>query len=135
MYTPRDRDLEISLLLIRIATGAFLLVWACDKIVNADRALQTFTHFYLNVSGSTIIVVVGALQLLLVLTFLAGALRTLSYGAVLIMHFVSTAASYPMYLAPLARPNILFWAAFPVLAGLIALFVLRKRDRLLSIDG
>ncbi len=49
------------------------------------------------------------------------------------MHTVSVAASYQIYMDPLSRPNILFWAAIPVLGGMIALFLLRNQDRFLTI--
>jgi hypothetical protein len=53
------------------------------------------------------------------------------------MHTASTASSYAQLLNPWGgdRPQLLFWAAVPVLAAMIALFVLRDRDRLLSVDA
>ena len=51
------------------------------------------------------------------------------------MHAASTLASWAKYMDPWARPNILFWAALPVLGALIALFILRKRDTLFAFDA
>lgn len=128
-----DRELEISLALIRFATAGFLLVWVFDKLLNDQGAMRTFSKYYTEVSASEAIFAVGIAQLILVLAFAAGLFKTLTYGAVTLMHAASTFASYERYMDPLARPNILFWAAVPVLAAMIALFILRRRDRLLTI--
>jgi putative oxidoreductase len=52
------------------------------------------------------------------------------------MHAVSTASTYAHLLNPWGPgAQLLFWAAVPVLAAMIALFLLRDRDRLLSVDA
>jgi len=130
---PRDRELEIPLAILRLSTAFFLMVWALDKIFGTGRAMQTFSKYYAVVDSNTLIVAFGIVQLIIIALFATGLFKTFSYGAVLAMHAVSTVASYWRYLDPLARPNILFWAAIPVLAGMILLFVLRRRDRFLSL--
>ena len=67
-------------------------------------------------------------QLVLVIAFAAGFFKTFTYGTATPMHAASTFASYWRYMDPFARPNILFWAAIPVLAAMIALYILRHRD-------
>lgn len=42
----RDSKVEISLLAIRLATAAFLLVWVADKFVNPKRAQAVLGGFY-----------------------------------------------------------------------------------------
>lgn len=130
----RDRELEISLALIRLATAGFLLIWVADKLLNSTRAMQTFSKYYTEIPDGAAMLAVGVIQLIIVVAFAAGLFKTLSYGAVTLMHAVSTFASYKVYMDPLARPNILFWAAVPVLAAMIALFVLRHRDRLWTLS-
>jgi hypothetical protein len=71
---------------------------------------------------------IGALR-----TTLAGAWRTWTYGAVLAMHAVSTLSSFRQYLAPFEGPNILFFAAWPMLAACVALFLLRDLDTLWTV--
>lgn len=128
--STRDLDIEIALLIIRVTTAAFLVVWALDKMIGPSPALKTFSTFYFSLQDRTTIQLIGAAQLGLVLAFAGGLFKTPVYAAVTLMHAVSTLASWPRYLDPLARPNILFFAAFPVLAALVALFILRRRDRL-----
>ena len=65
---------------------------------------------------------------------MAGFLKRFSYGIVLLMHGVSTVSSYQQYLAPYDGANILFFAAWPMLAACLALYLLRDDDRLASMD-
>jgi len=65
--------------------------------------------------------------------FAAGIARTWSYGLVLLMHAVSTFSSWKQYLDPYTGANLLFFAAWPMLAALVALFLLREHDTLLSV--
>jgi len=60
--------------------------------------------------------------------------KTLSYGLGLLLHAVSTLATYQELFAPFGA-NHLFLAALPVLAAFIALFLLRRQDTLLSLDA
>ncbi len=46
----------------------------------------------------------------------------------LLLHGLSTLAGFRQYLAPFQGPNLLFFAAWPALAGCIALYLLRDLD-------
>jgi hypothetical protein len=69
--------------------------------------------------GATALFLVGGTELLVVVAFVAGFRKRLSYGLVLIFHAISTLASYRQYLAPF--DNLLFFAAWPMLAACFAL--------------
>ncbi len=128
-----ERNLRISLLSLRVGVAIVMLVWSVDKLLRPEHAAGVFGAFYaLPGLGETVFYVLGALQLIVVLAFLAGAWRTWTYGAVLAMHTVSTFSSFRQYLAPFEGPNILFFAAWPMLAACLALFLLRDQDTLLS---
>ena len=130
---PTDRKLEISLLLLRLGVAAVMLPWAIDKLVRPDHAAGVFANFYaLPGLESWAFTGLGIVQILLVLAFLAGIARTWSYGLVTLLHAVSTFSSYRQYLDPFSGGNLLFFAAWPMLAACIALFLLRDRDRLLT---
>lgn len=128
-----DRKLAISLLLLRLGVAAVMLPWAVDKLMRPDHAAGVFASFYAlpGLGGSTF-AILGVAQILLVLAFVAGIARTWSYGLVTLLHAVSTFSSWRQYLDPLTGPNLLFFAAWPMLAACIALFLLRDRDRLLT---
>lgn len=133
----KDPNLAASLLLIRLAVAAFLLVWALDKLIAPEHAQKVFSYFYhaQDISPS-VLQGLGLLQIGIIAAFAIGIARTFTYGAVLLMHAVSTASTWSHLINPWAEGSqLLFWAAVPVLAALTALFLLRERDTLLSIDA
>ena len=132
----KDRTLEASLLLMRVAIAAFLIVWAIDKVIDPEHAQAVFAHFYFLDFSTPILQALGFVQMALIVAFAVAFARFWTYGAVLLMHAVSTAATYAQLLRPWANEGqLLFWAAVPVLASMIALFLLRDQDRLLSVDA
>ena len=127
--------IAVSLLILRLATAAFFLVWALEKVVAPELAQRVFETFYLTAPTIWQVIAIGLVQLAIVLAFLVGWLRFWSYGAVLVMHAVSTLSTYERLLNPYEPPNHLFWAAVPLLAAILLLFILRAHDRLLSVDS
>lgn len=134
MNDTTTRKLEASLLALRLGVAAVMLPWAVDKLVRPEHAARVFEGFYAMPGlGETVFLVLGIGQVLLVLAFLAGIARTWTYGAVLLLHAVSTFSSWRQYLAPYEDVNLLFFAAWPMLAACLALFLLRDQDRLLTL--
>jgi hypothetical protein len=134
MHGDLNRRLALSLLLLRLSLGLVMMVWACDKMFNPDHGDAVLQSFYgIAGAGEQVIRGLGIIQALIVIAFLLGLGRTYSYGAVLVMHAVTTLVSWSAYLDPLK--NILFFSAWPMLAGLIALFLLRDYDRIASVGG
>ena len=131
--TDEDK-LLISLAIIRITIGIFFLVWSIEKIIAPELAQRVFKNFYLVEISPAVSVMIGMIQTIIVLAFILGLFKTFSYGALLGMHAVSVFSTYQQLLNPYQPPNHLFWAAVPVLGALIALFLLRKSDRLLTIN-
>jgi len=83
--------------------------------------------------GEQVVRIIGFAQALIVLAFLLGFAKAWTYGALLLMHAVTTLVSWSAYLKPLE--NILFFSAWPMLAGLVTLFLLRGEDRIASVGG
>jgi hypothetical protein len=132
----KPSTLELSLLMMRLATAVFLLVWAIDKILNQGHAQNVFKTFYFTTPSPEILTALGAAQTVIVLALAAGFARFWTYGAVLLMHLISTLSTYGRLMNPWGPvAQLLFWAAIPVLAAMLALFLLREQDRLLSIDA
>jgi putative oxidoreductase len=116
-----------SLLLLRLGVFIVMLFWTLDKFVQPGHAAGVFENFYgLGGLGPTVFYIIGALELLLILAFVAGAWKRISYGLVLLLHAVSTLSSYQQYLDPFN--NLLFFAAWPMLSACIALYLLRDLD-------
>ena len=133
---PRDPKLEVSLLLMRLTLAAFMLVWAVDKVIAPDHAQAVFARYYFTDLSHQPLVIIGIVQIAVIAAFAAGFARFWTYGAVLLLHTVDgiDLCSAGKSLGGGAR-GLLFWAAVPVLAAALALFLLRDRDRLLSVDA
>jgi putative oxidoreductase len=129
-----DQRLSTSLLLLRAGVGIVMLIWAFDKLIRPEHAAAVFGGFY-GLAGldHSVVYAIGVVQLLVVVGFIAGLVRTWTYALVLAMHTVSTLSSWRQYLDPFEGPNILFFAAWPMLAACIALFLLRDQDRLWTV--
>jgi hypothetical protein len=98
-----------------------------DKFVNPAHSAKILQIFY-GITGSNdfAVYVMGALQLLLVLAFLAGVKKRLTYGLIFLMHTASTLSAYKLYID--GFNNLLFFAAWPMLAACFALYLLRDED-------
>ena len=125
--------LQWSLVALRLGVFIVMLVWTLDKFVNPQHASQVFAAFYgLPGLGTAALYALAVAELGLVLAFVAGWRKRWSYGLVLVLHGVSTLSSWPQYLAP--WDNLLFFAAWPMLAACLALYLLRDHDRLAAVD-
>lgn len=128
----RDTRLQYSLLLLRIGVFVVMLMWTLDKFINPGHAAAIFENFYgLAELGTALIMAMAAIELLILAAFVTGLFKRFSYGAVLLFHAVSTFSSFRQYLDP--WENLLFFAAWPMLAACIALYLLRDDDRLFTI--
>ncbi len=119
--------LQWSLFSLRLGVFIVMLMWTLDKFVNPGHSTRIFEHFY-GISGSNDIVayILGALQLALVLAFMAGVQKRITYGLIFLMHGASTLSSYAQYID--GFNNLLFFAAWPMWAACFALYLLRDQD-------
>ena len=122
-----QNNLQWSLLFLRVGVFIVMFVWTLDKFVNPAHSIKIFEHFY-KISGFNDILAysLGALQLILVMSFLFGIKKRLTYGLILLMHAGSTFSAYAQYYD--AFNNLLFFAAWPMLAACAALYLLREAD-------
>ena len=124
---------RLPLLLLRIGVFIVMLMWTLDKFVRPAHSAGVYQKFYqLDLGGPSVFYGLGALELVLLALFVSGTAKRFSYGAVLLLHGVSTVSSYRQYLQPF--DNLLFFAAWPMLAACIALYLLRDLDTLWTIE-
>ncbi|WP_339723937.1 hypothetical protein [uncultured Paraglaciecola sp.] len=122
-----QQKLQWSLFSLRLGVFIVMFVWTLDKFINPGHGSKILQHFYgVEGVGESMVYLFGALQLVLVLAFLAGIKKRISYGLVLLMHAGSTFSSYAKYFD--AFNNLLFFAAWPMLAACLALYLLRDED-------
>lgn len=127
--------LPSALLALRLGVFIVMIMWTIDKLVRPEHAAGVFANFYqIGGLGSGVFYAIGGAELVLVLLFVVGAFKFWTYGLVTILHAVSTLSSFPQYLHPFQEANLLFFAAWPMLAACIALFMLRDEDTLWTVQ-
>lgn len=121
-----ETRLQTPLFLLRAGVFIVMFMWTADKFVNPAHSAAVYERFYLiGGLGELAFLVIGLLELAVIVGFLLGVRKTLTYGVILALHAVSTLSSWQQYLG---FDNLLFFAAWPMLAACYALFVLRDLD-------
>lgn len=131
------KQLPFSLFIMRITIALFLLPWVADKFTESgvEHTAKIFSHFYkIDGLGTTGSYVVGVLWALLLLAFVLGFKKRLSYGLVMMAHGLGTAFTWDVLWPFSENHNMLFLAAIPVLGAMIALYRLRQFDTILTLD-
>lgn len=135
MNTNEPKQLPLTLFLLRLSVFVVFLVWTIDKFVRPSHAATVYQKFYfLPLFPAADFYLLGILELVLILAFLLGIRKRLTYGAVLLFQFISTVSCFPQYLAPFEQINILLYAGWPLLAACFTLYVLRDHDMLLTLS-
>jgi hypothetical protein len=121
---------------MRISVFIVMLMWTLDKFINPGHSAKIFESFYA-IQGlqNSIMAVIGGVELALLVGFVLGLYKKWTYGMVLLLHAVSTVSSYKQYFSPFESPHLLFFAAWPMLAGCLMLYLLRDEDRLLTLGN
>ncbi len=130
-----SRKLPLALLLLRLSVFLVMLMWTIDKFLNPDHAAAVFDRFYF-ISGLDTVAfyIIGAIQLAIVVGFVIGFQKKITYLLVLVMHAISTFSTFEAYFNPYDKGNLLFFAAWPMLAACFTLYYLRDWDTKWTID-
>lgn len=84
-----DRRLQWPLRFLRVTVFVVMLMWMLDKFVHPDHAAKVFEHFYfIGGLGAVVMRIIGAIEPLVIFTFVAGLAKRWSYGLVLALHAV-----------------------------------------------
>jgi hypothetical protein len=126
---------QAPLFLLRAGLGFFLPLWSCDKFAEPDTAVRIFQGFYKIPISTGAAYFIGGIEAFVSLLIIAGAWKRYTYAAGLVLHTISTAASWRQLITPFSQGHHLFVAAIPVLTGFIALYILRDRDTLWALDS
>lgn len=135
MARTTDRRIPLALLLLRLSVFLVMLMWTLDKFIQPDHAAAVFSKFYfIGGLSHAIVYAIGAVQLVILIGFLVGFQKKFTYGAILFFHSVSTLSAFKLYFAPYEDANLLFFAAWPMLAACFTLFYVKDLDTLLVIQ-
>jgi len=126
MDTNLQSKLPLSLLLMRIGIFVVFLFWGLDKILVPEHAVKVMSGFYGIDMSVNAMIALGVAQMGFLLAFLLGMWKKFTYGAILVLHAGSTLSSFAKYIDPFN--NLLFFAAWPMLAACYALYVMRDYD-------
>ena len=95
MELPQQTRLAWVLLALRLTVFLVMVMWTIDKLVRPAHAAGIFEYFYaVGGIGSNQVQVLAVLELTLLTAFVAGVARRCSYGLVLLLHALSTLASW-----------------------------------------
>lgn len=126
----QDAAVRRSLLVLRVTLGLFLLQWGAEKFVVPMNTPAIWGYFYNTNIPVEAAYVFGVAEIALAICFFLGALRTVAYGAGVMLHAVSVVVSWRQLIDPWGdSANHLFIASVPVLGAFVVLFLLRRWDR------
>lgn len=123
--TEKNR-IKWALFLLRMGVFIVMFAWTLDKFIQPGHAAHVYEKFYF-VGGlaPAIMMAIGITELLVILAFVLGLWKRFTYGFVMIVHGVSTFSSWKQYTTDI---NLLFFAAWPMLAACVTLYLLRDLD-------
>jgi hypothetical protein len=121
--------IRLTLLLLRVSVFVVMFMWTIDKWLRPEHAASIYDRFYgIGGLGAVVMGLLGGAEMLLLIAFLVGFAPRITYGLVLLLHAISTFSSYRQYLHPFDGSNLLFFAAWPMLAACFTLYWLRDLD-------
>jgi len=132
----RRERLPLALLLLRVSVAIALGMWCAGKFINPTQTTRILAHFY-SVKGLNFLSAygIGILQAAVILAFLVGAAKRLSYGLILLLDTPGVLAPWAQYLHPYQGHVILFLGSVPMWAACFALYSLREDDVLGVVSG
>lgn len=128
-----NKNLKLGLFILRITTGIFFLAWAIEKLFNPGHAVAISKKFYGLEISPEITLAIGVAQIAITILFMLGLYKKWTTGFLLAIHTVAVASTWQKLIFAYTAKGLLFWAAVPVLAGLLLLFLARSDDTMCSI--
>ena len=110
-----------------------MLPWQIMRFTKPDsigRISDKYYKFAMPEIGSTI---TGVLMIALLVAFVIGFKKKISYLLVLILHGIGTLMTIPHLIPGIEGYNQLFLAAIPTVMAMLLLYCLRNEDTLLSV--
>jgi putative oxidoreductase len=134
MNATKDR-LPLALLVLRLGIFLVLIIWTIGKFVNPAEAISIYAGYYGVQLGRTAMYALGALELVVVLAFVAGVQKRISRAIVMAMVATTVLLPGQLYFHPYMDHILLFFAFWTMLAGCYALYSLRDYDVLWSLPS
>jgi len=128
--------LKLPLFLTRLSIAIFLAPWVYMRLTQVEAGKGLFAKYY-KIPNMPDIVAMGiaGLWLIVLIAFVLGFKKKLSYGLVLLFHTVGTLFTIPYLIPGTENFNILFYAAIPTIAAMLLLYIVRDEDTMLAVDN
>ncbi len=128
----QKNNIAWGLFLLRFGLGLYLAMWSIDKMAAPNISVIDFSHFYMIHVSTSVIMLIGAMELVLSLFFLLGMYKTLTYGLSLMIHMISSFFIYHKLMWPFGEYHF-FIANLPIFFSFLTLFLLRDLDSKLTL--
>lgn len=126
--------IKYPLFFTRLSIAYFLLPWVLMRFLKPESAKGIAAKYYKISSMPDIATtLIGVFWVLLLVAFLVGFKKRISYGLVLAFHAIGTLFTVPYLIVGTDKANLLFFAAIPVIGAMWLLYALREHDTFLSI--
>ena len=126
---------KLPLFVTRIFIFLFLAPWVLMRFTKPEAAQGIAAKYYKISSLPDIAVTVtGVLFAILLVAFLFGFKKRITYLLVLLIHAIGTVFTIPNLIPGTDNFQILFMAALPTIGAMWLLYTLRDHDTIMSID-
>lgn len=91
---PEDR-LPLALAFLRLSVFVLMFMWTIDKFLNPEHAAHLYANFYfIGGLGAVAMYLIGFIELVIFIGFVLGIQKSATYGAVLVLHGISTLSAF-----------------------------------------
>ena len=126
--------LKLPLFLTRLSIFYFMLPWQLMRFTKPESVIGIAERHYKFTMPEVVPMITGVLMMILLIAFVTGFKKKISYLLVLILHALGTLMTLPKLIIGLESFYILFAAAIPVVFAMLLLYILRDEDTMLSFD-
>ena len=129
-------NLRLPLFLTRLSIFYFMLPWQVMRFTNPEQINNIANTYYHQDAGIPAILntVIGVFWIILLLAFVTGFKKRISYGLMFVLHVGAILLSIQAYIWGLDSFRQIFLAAIPAAAAMGLLYLLRDEDTFLSVD-
>jgi len=128
-------NLKLPLFLTRLSIFYFMLPWQLMRFTKPEQIVGIAKTHYKFTMPESLPLITGVIMMALLLAFVAGFKKNITYLLVFILHAVGTLMTLPKLIYGLENFYILFLAAIPAAAAMFLLWKLRDEDTMLAIDN
>ena len=128
-------SLKLPLFLTRLSIFYFMLPWQLMRFTAPEAVVGIAKKHYKFTMPESLPMITGVLMMALLIAFLVGFKKKITYFLVFILHAVGTLMTLPKLIVGTESLNILFLAAIPAAAAMFLLWQLRDEDTMLSLNN